>query len=127
MLHFSFTGNDHVLIHRPNVFVTEGWVSAVSRQLNNLPIRSKYSRSFVQELDLLMDMQHIVDLRSEFAEKSVRHSTMQGSGNLNLSYAFLKPDLPEAIRLMEQTGARVIPRARITHSHVSMGILKLLE
>ena len=120
MLHFSFTGNDHVLVQQPHVFVTEGWVPELSTRLDSLPIRSKYSRSFVQELDLLMDMQHIADLRSEFAEKSVRHSTMQGSGYLNLSYAFLKPDLPEAIRLMEQTGARVIQRMRITHSHVSM-------
>lgn len=106
-----------------------GWLDESSTRLRELPIKQKYSSSVCEDLLRLgqigeslglSGMSYLRTCHQEYQQKvSARDSPKyRAAGFLNLTYCFLKPELEESMRLMEEIGVKVIRKAVITHLHV---------
>ena len=80
--------------------MTDGWDDNLSSHIN-LNLREKYESQTTSELRTLLYMPHIEQLYQEYRYKDRTHRPIGVTGNLNLSYAFLKPSLPSSVRLMK--------------------------
>ena len=80
--------------------MTDGWDDNLSSHIN-LNLREKYESQTTRELRTLSNVPHIEQLYQEYRYKDSTHKPIGVTGNLNLSYAFLKPSLPSSVRLMK--------------------------
>ena len=87
----------------PTVWRTDGWSEQYSTK-SSLPLTEKYDKEIQKELCMLSDVFYTQTMLMEFQHKCKVVHQKNIKGNLNVSFAFLDPRLPESVVIMRSKG-----------------------